>query len=468
MEKSVTMVKRESQPTMALAQFISGLQYEDIPIPCLKLAKAVFLDSIGCGLYGYTLPWGRMVTDWVVEQGGRPEATLWLTGFKGPAANAALAMGTMIHSFDFDDYHHSKLHPGAAVVPAILAMGERQGSQGQELLTALVAGYETMIRVSLGTGPGPSRMKGWHLTGTCGTFGAAAAAAKLLGLDAAHTASALGLAGTQSAGLWAFIADGSQSKRLHPGRAAQSGIMAAMLAQKGYPGPTKILEAEDGGFCSATSDDYDLEQITNGLGETFETAGVTIKPYSACGSLHSAIDAARALMTKHNIAPHDIQKVILRTSHVIVTQCGFPYQPLSILQAQMSAQYTLAVAIQEGNALPDQYSPDKIGDPQILDLAHRVEITVDPEIDRVYPGLFANKVEILLRNGRSHLMRVDYPMGSTENPMTETEIEAKFRSLAGKVIDDHKASRVVQIANALEDLKGITPLMEMIALGNKI
>ena len=166
-------------PTMVLADFLSGFKFEDIPPKTLTQDKAAFLDSLGCGLFGSTLEWSQKVNALVKEMGGKGEATLWANQFRGPAANVALGLGTMIHSFDFDDYHNAKLHPGAVVVPAALTMAEREGSSGREFLTAIVAGYETMIRISLATGPGPSRQKGWHLTGTCGTFGAAAAAGKI-------------------------------------------------------------------------------------------------------------------------------------------------------------------------------------------------------------------------------------------------------------------------------------------------
>lgn len=209
--------------------------------------------------------------------------------------NVALSLGTMIHSFDFDDYPKAKLHPGAVVGPAAWTMAEREPKTGKEFLTSLITRYEVMIRVSLATGPAVPRQKGWHLTGTCGTFGATAAAGKILGLREEDTVSAFALAGTQSASLWAFTADGSKSKCFHPGRSAQSGIMAALLAQKGYRGPTKILEAKDGGFCQAMSETSNLELLTAGLGQKFEAEEITFKPYSCCGSLHSTIYAIREL-----------------------------------------------------------------------------------------------------------------------------------------------------------------------------
>lgn len=453
-----------ARPTAALAEFAAGLRFEDIPAETRRAVRNALLDTIGCGLFGADFEWSRIVCDWIRDQEGRAEATLWRgAGFRGPAANVALGLGTMIHSFDFDDYHNAKIHPGAAVVPAAFALAEARGASGRDLLTALVAGYEVMTRVSLGTGPGPSRMQGWHLTGTTGTFGAAAAAASLRGLDADRTASALGLAGTQSAGLWAFTADGAQSKRFHPGRSAQSGLIAADLAARGYAGPTKILEAADGGFCQATSDGYDFTRIVDGLGDRFVAGDVTIKPYACCGSLHSAIDAVRDLAGDRPIDPAQVDRIICHHSRIVLQQCGFTYEPLSVLQAQMSAQYALAVAILDGQALIDQFSAGRIGRPDVVDLAKKVEFAIDPEIDRIYPDVFAGRVEIILRDGTRLDRRVDLPRGSVENPLPEADLLAKFHALADRGIGQERADRIVELVQGIEELRDVRELARELA-----
>jgi 2-methylcitrate dehydratase PrpD len=319
--------------TRVLAGFASRLTYDELEQPLVEEFKKCLLDAIGCALHGASLPWARIVNRWVADQEGKAEATLWRQHFQGPCANVALGLGVMIHSFDFDDYHNSKIHPGAPVIPAVLTVGESLGASGPEVLTAIAAGYETMIRVSLATGPNASRLRGWHLTGTTGTFGAAAAAGRLLGLSADAMASALGLAGTQSAGLWAFLADGAMSKRLHPGRSAQSGVMAAFLAQRGFRGPTQILEAADGGFCRATSDQIDLSRITEKLGEKFHAGEVNIKPYACCASSHSAVDAVLELKRQHAFSAADVEKVRVKTAASVVVQCGFEYRASGCVQA---------------------------------------------------------------------------------------------------------------------------------------
>jgi len=446
-----------------LAQFLVKLKFEDLPPRCRQQIKAAFLDSLGCGLFGSTLEWSRKVNSLIKEMGGKEESTLWANHFRGPAANVALGLGTMIHSFDFDDYHNAKLHPGAVVIPAALTVAEREGSSGRAFLTALVAGYETMIRVSLATGPAASRKQGWHLTGTCGTFGAAAAAGRLLHLNADGMASALGMAGTQSAGLWAFTADGSESKRFHPGRAAQSGVIAALLAKGGYRGPTQILEAKDGGFCQATSDSFHLERLTEGLGKKFTAEDVALKPYPCCGSLHSTIDAMRELGQRYRPNPKDVERIRVHNSEVVQLQCGFEYQPLSPLQAQMSLQYCTAISLLDGRVLLDQFKEERLSDPQVIDLAHRVEFVLDPEINAVYPEKFASKVEVVLKDGRSYWLRKDFPKGSPENPMNGEEVEEKFKNLARTAKGEPAISAILEHQRGLEELPDLSSMVALLS-----
>jgi len=449
--------------TRTLAGFGSRLSFEDLKPELLASLKNCLLDAVGCGLHGVSQPWARIVNRWVQEQEGKKKATLWRQGFRGPCAGVALGLGVMIHSFDLDDYHNAKIHPGATVIPAALTVGESLGASGREVLTAMAAGYETMIRVSLATGPNSSRLRGWHLTGTTGTFGAAATAGRLLGLSADAMASALGLAGTQSAGLWAFLADGAMSKRFHAGRASQSGVMAAFLAKDGFQGPTQILEAADGGFCRATSDEYDLSRVTEKLGETFHAGQVNIKPYACCASSHSAVDAVLELKGRHAFSAAEVEKIRVKTAGSVVMQCGFEYQVSGVVQAQMSLQYIVAVTLLEGAALLEQFSEEKIADPRVLDLARRVRIVADPEIDRVYPERYANRVEVILKDGRRFETRVDYAKGSSERPLSLPEVAAKFRSLAAGELTPQQAEQVIEAIANLEQLEDIRDLVRLLA-----
>lgn len=449
-------------PTRALAQFSSNLRFKDLNSNIIECFKKYLLDGIGCAVFGSRQPWAQIVNRMIKEERGRKESTLWLERFKGPASHIALGLGVMIHSFDFDDYHNAKIHPGAVVIPAALSMGEKLKVSGRKVMTAMVAGYETMVRVALATGPNSSRLRGWHLTGTTGTFGSAAASGNLLGLDEEKMTSALGLAGTQSAGLWAFNVDGSMSKRFHPGRASQSGIIASLLASKGFKGPSQILEAEDGGFFKATSDDANPSVVLEGLGEKFFSIKTNIKPYACCASIHSSIDGILSLKKTYGFTTSELEKIRVGTAHGVIVQCGFPYKPLNVLQAQMSLQYGIAVSLLDEKALTEQFSEKKISDPKILELAKRVEVYLDHEIEALYPKKFAGKIEVILTNGKRLQTRIDSPLGSFEKPMTFEEVAEKFRSLVKGIISPERAEAIIEKIMKIDQIEKIHELTKLL------
>lgn len=436
---------REARPTVELASWVARLRHEDIPERSRTVARCAILDTLGCGLYGYRTPWAAMLLDWARAGGTAAEATVWSdAGATLRAADAALVNGTSAHAFELDDYHNAKLHPGAVVVPAALAMAERTGADGRRLVTAIVAGYEVMIRTSLALNPSAARLRGWHLTGVCGPLGAAAACAVLLGFDAGRTAWALGLAGTQGAGLWAFNADGTMSKRLHAGKAAHSGVLAAELAERGYTGPTQIYEFEDGGMLKAYSDASDATPLTRELGTVYHLDDTAIKPYSCCGSTHAYIDAALALRRRLG-APWDVERPVrVGTSKVVDVQCGFDYSPSTALNAQMSLRYTVAAALAHGQVLPPQFSDEAIADPRTVELARRLELVPDPELDQLYPANFAGWVAA---QHAGHWARVDVlnPSGSPTAPIDAAGITEKFRGINPERPTDEIAKTALDI-----------------------
>lgn len=447
--------------TMRLAEFISHLTYNQISQKALEKVKTCLLDSFGCAVSGSTTEWGRIVNEFVQSQKGVQEASLWTTTFVGPAANVVLGNGTMIHSYDFDDLHMTKIHPGSVVIPAGIAIGEREHIDGMTLMAAIVAGYETMIHISRGLNPKASRGKGWHLTGTCGTFAAAATAGSIWQLDPTTMASALGMAGTQSSGLWAFNADGSHSKRFHPGRAAQSGVIAASLARSGYRGPTKILEAEDGGFFRATSCDFDFSAITHGLGKKFDTEDVVIKPYPACGSLHSSIEAALIITKENPINIEGVREINVYNSEGVNLQCGFEYQPMGVLHAQMSMKYCIARAMLDGMLSLVQFTDDKLKDPVAIDVTKRVNFVLSDEINEIYPREFPSIVEVVMKDGKKYKVRVNVLKGSTENPMSWQEVQDKFRVLAFPILGNDKAAAIINMVENLEDVNDVTAIARL-------
>jgi 2-methylcitrate dehydratase PrpD len=449
--------------TQALAQFIAQLKPSDIPASTQTVLTKALIDALGCGLYGLTTPWGLMMREFVLEQGGPPESTVWGTQEKVSARNAVLFGATAVHSFDFDDHSRAKIHPGAIVIPTALALAEKYQSSGQAIMMGIAAGYETMNRVSLAANPGRARMRGWHLTGTCGTFAAAAVASVMMGLDAATTASALGLAGTQSAGLWAFTADGAMSKRMHPGKAAQNGLDAAVLAAKGFLGPSYILEAEDGGFLFAMSDDPRPEMISKGLGSIWYSEATCFKPYSCCGSNHACVDAVMDLMRDEHIALDDIARIVAGIPRVVNTQTGFDYLADSVLNAQMSLRYNIAVAMVDGKAYLEQFTPERIIDPMLLKLAKRVEIVIDPEFDAKYPEIYGGRITLYLKNGKTYAKGVDYSRGMPENPMSLSEVKGKFMSLASMAITPNQAQAIANEAEQLFNAPSANALNQLLS-----
>ena len=450
--------------TRELARFISETSYNHVSDNLRACMRKYFLDAVGCGLYGTTTESGRILSRFVQEQGGNEEATLWKSAWRGPVGPVALCLGTWMHAFELDDYHSgAKLHPGAVVFAAAFPLAEKMGADGRAFMTACAVGYETMIRASIAADSLEVRRRGFHLTGLCGPFGAAASAAHLMQLTPEQTANALGLAGTQGAGTWAFQCDGSETKRFHAGRAAQSGLMAASLAAGGYTGPTEIFEYEDGGFIRVFSGCGEPEVLTRDLGAHWETEGVSFKPYCCCGSTHSTIDAVLALRREHGVVPDDVQEMEIMNHSVVKQQCSWRYEPVSSLRAQMNIEYCAAVALTDGEAGPGQFTTERIADPELVALARRARFTVDPDIEQLYPKTFPAKVAIRTRDGRELESRVAGPKGSPQNPMDFNMVAGKFKQITGSVIPPDIQEKLLEAASSLDEMETMGDLVAHLA-----
>ena len=429
--------------TRDVANWVANLRHADVPEHVRQALRLLALDTVGAALVGADQPWTKAIHAWAMAAAPGPAATgrarIWGESEAVlRAADAALVNGAAAHAYELDDFHNAKLHPGAVVLPAALALGEALDADGALVETALAAGYEVMIRTSLAIDPSVGRLRGWHLTGVCGTFGAAAAGAVLLGLDAERTAWALGLAGTQSAGTWAFNADGASSKRLHPGRSAQAGVMAAELSALGFSGPTEFYETRDGGLLSTFVQGGSLAELTDNLGTKWHAADTSFKPYSCCGSLHAHIDAVLALRDLWQPG----RRIRLGLANVINVQCGFDYTPGSELNAQMSARYCAAVAMLDGQALPAQFSPARIADPRLTALAQSIEIVHEPKHDSLYPKRFCGWAEIETAAGKLERFEVMDPSGNPVNPAMAAALQRKFSQLVTPMLGDNRAAEV--------------------------
>jgi 2-methylcitrate dehydratase PrpD len=305
-------------------------------------------------------------------------------------------------------------------------------------------------------------LKGFHPTGTCGTFAAAATAGKLLNLSENELVNALGIGGAQSAGLMAAQYS-SMVKRMHAGRAAESGLLAALLARQGFTGATDVLEAQYGGFGTTMSDQLDSASASQGLGSSFEVMNVGFKPYSCCGSNHTTMDALRKIFSEHRVRPEAIEKIEIRTTKVTKLHVGWPYSPDSVTSAQMNLYYSAAAFALEGDAFIDQFTEDKIKDPKILGFIPKVEIEEDPGLTAEgHTKRHSVRVKVLLKNGEQFERRVDYALGNAKNPMSTSDVEAKFRKLAGKVFPPGKIDQLMAAVDRLDGMKDAGALVNLI------
>ncbi|MFC1864312.1 MmgE/PrpD family protein [Chloroflexota bacterium] len=451
------------ESTRELARFAAELTYEKIPPPVIKHIKLCLLDTFGCGLFGSTLPWTKIVINFAQELGGKRESTIWGRHLKVSAPNAALANGTAVHSFELDDLHKTSIvHPGAIAVSPALALAEHIGScDGKEFLTAVVAGYEVAIRVGMSVGTSHLQ-RGFHPTGTNGTFGAGAAAGRIISLDPDKMTHALGIAGTQAAGLMAAQYS-AMVKRMHAGRAAQSGAYAAVLAQKGLTGITNILEADYGGYCKVMAEVCDMEKLTAGLGEEFETARVGFKPYAAGGSTHTAHEAVKSIMEKNNLTAEMIDKITIHATTITYHHTSWEYKPEGVTAAQMNMPYIAAITALEHDIFIDQFTEEKVNDPRIAEFSRKVKVIPDPDLDKLGPEFrHAVIAEIRTTDGRTFSERTDTAKGSDKRPMSTDEVFQKYQILAGKVLSKKGVAELQDAVQNLEKVPDVRKLSELL------
>ncbi len=453
--------------TGGIAQFVSGLQYGSIPANVLSRIKLLMLDSLGCAIYGADLEWTRILQRTLGALDTTPACTVWGTGLKLSAPHAALVNGTQVQGFELDDVHRQGvLHVGAVVLPALIAVAEmRPGMTGQDFLASAVAGYEVGPRVGICMRP-DHIAQGWHSGATLGVFSAAAGAARGLKLDSDKTVHALGIAGTQAAGLMA-AQYGAMVKRMHAGRAAQSGLYGALFAEQGFTGIVNVLESEYGGFCSTFSrsqDRYDLEALTAGLGETWQTMGVALKFYSCVGSNHSTLDALRIMQGKHPYTEADVDSITVYGSKVTADHVGWKYEPQGLTSAQLNLPYCIATLLLDGDAFVDQFTDALVADPERMRVATKVTVLEDPAITAL-GSKFRHKVrvELKLKDGTRMEETVEAGRGNEHNFASEADIVEKFTKLSTHVMARDKVERVCEWMLNLEKQTDASELARLLA-----
>lgn len=451
-----------NQPTLRLAEWTSKAGPNNLPPVLYVLAKQYLLDTIGVTVFGSTRPWSKMVARYGEKCAAgavNNRSSIIGTSLRATAGTAALVNGAAGHAFELDDVHdESLLHPGTVVVPAALAVCEDVGGSGADLLTSIIAGYELIARVGLGVGSLAHMMGGFHSTGTNGVFGAAASAASLLRLDTERTANAFGVAGSLAGGIMEFSQSGGMVKRLHAGRAAEGGVLAAYLAAEGFTGPHTVLEGIYG-YCATFSSKPEPERLLADLGKRFAIEEITVKPYACCSDQHGTIDCIAQIRAKAGIVPEDVKRIVIHTYDKVIKQNAAREWP-SVMSAQYSVIFTAAATFFYDLGDPRSYVAEKIADPRIAALATKVELVQDVKFQALYPRAMPTRIEIETVSGDKFEAETFCAKGHFKNPMSAAEVEAKFRKLTAGILLPAQIDRAIQAVCEIDTEKSIAALMD--------
>ncbi len=452
--------------TAALSDFTAGLRIDGLPKDVVTRARFLVLDLVG------NIVRARHDAESTQSFLGAVRAMGMAAGNSGvfgdaaryTPAGAAFLNGALAHSLDFDDTHAAgSLHPGAPVIPAALAAGEMVGASGADVLAGIIAGYEVTCRVALALPAGEHYDRGYHPTATCGAFGAAAAAARVFGLDADGVANALGTVLSQAAGSMQFLANGAWTKRFQVGWAATNGLMAATLVREGFKGASDALEGKHG-FMRTYAPNPTPERALQGLGTVWELMNTAVKPYPSCRYGHAGIDAALALRAANDIKPEDITHIRLGLPKSGMLLVGAPAEkknnPLNVVDGQFSGPFVISSALATGAMGWDSYK--LLNDPTIRGLLAKVECAFDPEIEAEFPANMSGKLTIMAR-GQTFEQKVVVPKGEPSNFLTEAELRAKFAGLTDAVLGAERAAVLAAAVLAIDTTADIASLMRLAA-----
>jgi aconitate decarboxylase len=454
--------KVDNVHTRRIAEFVSGLTYDAVPLEVRERIKLLILDSLGCAIYGAHTPWCEILQGTLSEVDQTRTTSLWGTKAKLSSSHAALVNGTAVQGFELDDVHRQGvLHVGAVTLPALIAVAENHARlSGREFLAAAVAGYEIGPRVGICMGQ-EHIGQGWHSGATLGVFSAAAGAARGLKLDPERTVHALGIAGTQAAGLMA-AQFGSMVKRMHAGRSSQSGLYGALLAQKGFTGIIDVFEAPYGGFCttfSRSTDRFDMAELSAGLGERFETMRIALKFYSCVGSNHTSLDAIRAIQARRPFTLNEVSRIVVHGSQVTVDHVGWAYRPEGLTSAQLNLPFCVATLLLRGDVFVDEFTPEAVHDESRIALSRKVEVVHDPAITAL-GSRFRHKVrvEVQFTDGSREEETREAPRGSEQSFAGPDEIVEKFRKLTRSTMQPSQQDEVIGIVLGMEEIDDMARL----------
>lgn len=454
-------------PTGQLCDWLAGFDLGDAPASAREHAKALTLDGIACAIAGAQLPWSRTAANIVQKFEGRGDRTIVGWGAKTSAPGAALLNGTFIQGFELDDFHPlAPLHSASLVLPALWAASEGDAKvSGKQFLEAAMVGYEVGPRVGKALHGIEMLSRGWHSGAVFGTHAAAAAVGKLLKLDPARFEDALGLAGTQSAGLMA-AQFGAMCKRMHHGFAARNGLYSAVLAEGGYTGIKRVFEAEYGGFLSMFGEGQnpDASQVTKGLGEFWEVEHIVIKAYAAMGGIHSPLDALFDVGRQRALKAEEIARIEVDVSHPVYHHGWWkPERPLTTVGAQMNIGYAMAVAVLDGAAMVKQFAPSRIDADDVWALIPRVEVRNDTAFDEGgAANRFQARVAVTFTDGqRIEVLRAT--SRTIETRQSTDEVAQKYRTLTDGLIEPQRQQAIEQMVRGIEGLDDVRDLLALLS-----
>jgi 2-methylcitrate dehydratase PrpD len=448
--------------TEEIANFIIKTEYSSIPKEAIFIAKNAIIDGLGVALAGTHESAGITITEFAKDMGETGNAMVIGQGFRTSPLLAALVNGTLMHALAFDDVATSWIgHPTAVILPAALAIGETYKASGKELLEAYLLGCEVAAKIGQIAAPRQYELN-WHNTSTIGTVGAAAACAKILKSNVHETRMILGIAASEASGLRGNF--GSMTKPLHAGLAARNGVMASMLAKRGFSANESIMESHSG-FASAFLGEHDshLSQFDLSLGEPFDiiSPGRTIKPYSCCRDTHSCIDAVIYLIKEHDISADDVACIEYQAGEV--AGVALHSAPETGLQAKLSMQYCIAIALLFGEVRFAHFTDQMVLEPKVQSLMKKITCRQGEEIEPM-----SARVMIKLKDGKKYSHTVRRPKGDPENPLSQTELIMKYKDCASRVLLAEDIEESLELLSNLEDLNDLSELTKILARLNKL
>jgi 2-methylcitrate dehydratase PrpD len=444
--------------TTELSEYVARLSYGTLPEPTVRAAKRVTLDLLGVLFPATKYGPGRVMNEYVRDQGGRSRATVVGTDIRTSTPNAALANGTMAADMEQDDVHpEAGTHPSSVYVPALLAVAEDIDASGQDWITALVASYDVGCRLSIAMDHTRQYDRGFHPTAITGTFGAAAGASRLLGLDADGVNSAIGLAGCQAAGMMTWEMEQEHfTKSFQSGVPARNAVTAAELAARGYVGARETLDGHYNVF-DAFSSHRNFERLVEGLGARYEIEHTGFKFYSACRNIHATLDIVLDLIAEHRFLADDVEHIDVWLPDTLA-----PIVDNNILTTH-NLQFIVAAALVDGEITRAQTTAERRADTGLNELAQRISLYSDAELEKVFPEQWPARVALRLRDGRVFEVERDNPRGNTARPVSDDEIETKFRQMATQLIPADRADQIIAVVDRLETLPSIRELTRLLS-----